>query len=81
VADHYGRFLLRFCPAVIAGIACGLAARTLLTDTHLLIRGSIAATAGVAVFGIVAYALRAEELRDVVAWGMQKARRRSVKQI
>ncbi|HOE50319.1 MAG TPA: murein biosynthesis integral membrane protein MurJ [Polyangiaceae bacterium] len=81
VADHYGRFLLRFFPAVFAGIACGLAARTLLTDTHLLIRGSIAATAGVAVFGIVAYALRAEELRDVVAWGMQKARRRSVKQI
>jgi putative peptidoglycan lipid II flippase len=76
VADHYVRFALRFGLAVTVGIASGLAVRFSLADAHMLLRGGAAASVGVVLFGAVAYALRAEELRDVVAWGVGKVRRR-----
>jgi putative peptidoglycan lipid II flippase len=74
IPDEYGRFLLRIVPAVAVGIGAGLGVRLVLSNAHMLARGSLAGGAGVLVFAVVAHLLRLPELRDVVRWGLRKAR-------
>ena len=81
VADHYGQFALRFGAAVAAGTGCGMIVRNQLANAPMLYRGCVAATTGVALFCIVAYTLRAEELREVLTWGIGQLRQRLPKRI
>jgi putative peptidoglycan lipid II flippase len=74
--DFFGRFALRMGPAVVVGIGAGMGVRYALADAHMLLRGGVAGTVGALVFVAVALVLKAEELREVLSWGLDKVRRR-----
>ena len=57
-------------------IGAGMGVRYLLADAHMLLRGGVAGTLGALVFVAVALVLKAEELREVLSWGLGKVRSR-----